>query len=249
MNLLQWWNLIFLLPAVAALLYLLLMALGAAPTEGHDAGFDLHADIDGEVDLDVDGDAHVETGEAHGNGDPVPSVLSLIGVGRIPLSLVLMSFAFLWGFFGWAGNLAFGTILPAPGLFIWPSLLLALVAATVLTRSLAAGLGRLMPATESYGAGAQELVGRMADVRYPLTESSGTVQLYDRFGSLHEVAARVLPGETAIPAGAKVVLWRYSEPAGAYFAVQDEAIDGAGPAGLRARITAVPSEGTASRRS
>lgn len=236
MNLLQWWNLIFLLPAVAALLYLLLMALGAAPSDGHDADFDLHHDVD------VDGDGHVEAGGGHGDGDPVHSVLSLIGIGRIPLSLVLMSFAFLWGFFGWAGNIAFSTLFPAPALFIWPSLLLALVAATVLTRTLAAGLGRLMPATESYGAGAQELVGRMADVRYPLTESSGTVQLYDRFGSLHEVAARVLPGETAIPAGAKVVLWRYSEPAGAYFAVQDEAIDGAGTAGLRARNDAVPSE-------
>jgi hypothetical protein len=227
-NLLHWWNLVFLLPAVAALLYLLLMALGAAPSEGHDA----HLELDG--DGDVDAGAHVGAGDGHDGGDPTQSVLSLIGVGRIPLSLVLMSFAFLWGFFGWVGNLVFGAMLPSPALFIWPSLLLALVGAALLTRFLAFGLGRLLPATESYGAGARELVGRIADVRYPLTETSGTVQLYDKFGSLHEVAARVPPGEAAIPAGAKVVLWRWSEPAGAYFAVQDEVFDGTEAVGPRA---------------
>jgi hypothetical protein len=34
MEALQWWNLIFLLPAVGALIYLLVMALGAIPLEG-----------------------------------------------------------------------------------------------------------------------------------------------------------------------------------------------------------------------
>lgn len=237
MTLLQWWNLVFLLPAAAALLYLLLMALGAAPMEGHDADIDL--DLDNDVDTHIghagfDGDGH-----GHGGFDPFRGALSLIGVGRIPLSLVLMSFAFLWGFFGWAGNQLFGTLLRAPALFIWPSLVLAFVASSVLTRFLAVGLGRLMPATESYGAAAQELVGRLADVRYPLTETSGTVQLYDRHGTLHEVPARVLPGEDAIPVGVKVVLWRYNEPAAAYLAVADEALSGAEAFGLPGRHSAI----------
>ena len=73
---------------------------------------------------------------------------------------------------------------------------------------------------------ASSCVGGMADVRYPLTESTGSVQVYDRHGTLHEVPARVLPGESAIPAGTRVVLWRFDERSGAYFAVQDEAISG-----------------------
>ncbi len=206
MDVLQWWNLIFLLPAVAALLYLILLALGAAPAEGHDLdhGIELH----------------------DGDGDPFHGALSLIGVGRVPLSLILMSLGFLWGFFGWLGNRIFSAFLPTPTLFIWPALLLAVIGAVALTRALASGLGRLMPATESYGAGARELVGGMADVRYPLTESAGSVQVYDRHGTLHEVPARVLPGESAIPAGTRVVLWRFDERSGTYFAVQDEAISG-----------------------
>jgi hypothetical protein len=215
MDLLQWWNLIFVLPAFAALLYLLLLALGALPVEG--------GDLDADADLDHDVD--------HDTGNLFHGALNLVGVGRVPLSLILMSFFFLWGFFGWLGNQLFAAILPSPTLFIWPSLLLALVGAGVLTRTLAAALGRVMPATESYGADARGLLGRVADVRYPLTERSGSVQIYDQHGSLHEVPARVLPGEREIAAGERVVLWRFDEQSGSYFAVQDDALSELVPGG------------------
>jgi hypothetical protein len=229
MELLQWWNLIFLLPAFAALLYLLLLALGALPAEGD------HGDIHVEPGLHVEvHGAHIEI-HPHdlpddfghdSDTDPFRGALSLIGVGRIPLSLVLMSFFFLWGFFGWAANQIFSSVLPSPALFIWPSLAVALVGAGAFTRLLAVRLGRLMPSTESYGASTRELVGRIADVRYALTETSGTVQLYDQYGTMYEVSARVMPGEAPIPSGKRVVLWRYDGSEGAYFAVQDDAIAG-----------------------
>lgn len=232
MELLQWWNLIFLLPAFAALLYLLLLALGALPAEGD------HGDVDLEPGLHVEvHGAHIEI---HPNDlpddighesdtDPFRGVLSLIGVGRIPLSLVLMSFLFLWGFIGWTANQLFASVLPAPALFIWPSLAVALVGAGLATRFLAMGLGRVMPRTESYGASSSDLVGRIADVRYALTETNGTVQLYDGYGTMYEVPARVLPGEAPIPSGERVVLWRYDPAGGNYFAVQDDVIAGIEP--------------------
>src|SRR5687767_13728649 len=116
MEALQWWNLIFLLPAVGALIYLLVLALGAIPLEGHDVDVGHHLDA---------GHHDVE----HGDGDPFHGALSLIGVGRLPLSLVLMSFAFLWGFFGWLGNRLFSMVLPSPSLFLWPSLVMAFLGA------------------------------------------------------------------------------------------------------------------------
>ena len=207
MDALQWWNLIFLLPAVGALIYLLVLALGALPVEGHDFGVE-------------------HDGFEHGDGDPFHGALSLIGVGRVPLSLVLMSFAFLWGFFGWLGNRLFSMVLPSPSLFVWPSLVVAFLGAALLTGVLARGMGRMMPATESYGATARDLVGGMGDVRYAVTEQTGSVQVHDRYGTLHEVPARVLPGEPAIPAGTRVVLWRFDDAAGAYLALQDDAISG-----------------------
>lgn len=214
-SLLQWWNLIFLLPALAAVLYLLLLALGALPAEGHE----LAIGDAGHVELH-DGLAH-----DHDGGDPLHGALNLIGVGRVPLSLILISFAILWGVFGWLGTRLFSNFFPVPEVYFWPSLLFAFVGAAVCTRLLASGLGRVMPGTETYGAGARELIGRMASVRYPLTESAGTVQVHDRHGSLHEVPARVLPGEATIPMGARVVLWRYDAEGGVYFAGHDDALD------------------------
>jgi membrane protein implicated in regulation of membrane protease activity len=201
-ELLEWWNLIFLLPALAAVLYVLLLAVGAAPVD--DAGFDFDADVEGDGGHDL---------------------LSVLGLGRVPLSLILVSFCMLWGIIGWFAVGAFSTIWPQPGTFIWPSLVAALLGAALLTRLMTNVLGRIMPRTESYGAGARELVGRLAEARYAITATGGTVQVYDQHGSLHEVPARVLPGEAPIPAGARVILFRYDDVAGSYLVTQDDAFD------------------------
>lgn len=202
MELLEWWNLIFLLPALAAVFYVLLLAVGAAPMD--DAGFDFDADVEG--------------GAGH-------DLLSVLGLGRVPLSLILVSFCMLWGVIGWFAVRTFSTMWPQPGTFIWPSLAVALLGAGLLTRVMISLLGRIMPRTESYGAGARELVGRLAEARYAITTTGGTVQVYDQYGSLHEVPARVLPGDAPIPAGAKVVLFRYDDVAGSYLVTQDDAFD------------------------
>lgn len=225
MTIFEWWNLIFLLPALAAVLYLMLLATG---TVAGDAG---------EIDADLDADVDVDAGDVHGfehafgeaarasthDGGPgaLLHVLSLIGIGRAPLSLLLISFFLLWGFFGWVGNGIFGSVLSSPGRFIWPSLLLALISATVLTRLLANGLRRVMPATETYAVSNRQLVGKLASVRYAVSATAGSAQLYDDQGRLHEVPARVLPGEAPIPAQTDVVLWRYDADANAFLVIPE----------------------------
>ncbi len=208
MELLKWWNLIFLLPAAAAVLYVLLLAVGALPFDDMGLHFDAHA---GHVDHDLPGDH---------------DLLGILGVGRVPISVVLISFSLLWGVIGWFAMRALSTIWPEPGVFIWPSLLIALVGAGGLTRVMSRLLGRIMPGTESYGAGARELIGRMAETRYPISATGGSVQVYDQHGTMHEVPARVLTGEAMIPAGTRVVLWRYDDAAGSYLVAQDDALDG-----------------------
>lgn len=207
-NILEWWNLIFLLPALAAVFYVLLLAVGAAAVDhgGHDfhVGHDLHAHVEGDAEHDL---------------------LSVLGLGRVPLSLILVSFCMLWGVIGWFAVRAFSTIWPNPGTFVWPSIVTALLGAALLTRLMTSLLGRIMPRTESYGAGARELVGRLAEARYAITSAGGSVQVYDQHGSLHEVPARVLPGEASIPAGARVVLFRYDDVSGSYLVTQDDAFD------------------------
>ena len=105
---------------------------------------------------------------------------------------------------------------------------IALFGAVGLTGVMTRLLGRVMPGTETYGAGARELIGRMAEARYPISASGGSVQVYDQHGTLHEVPARVLADEAMIPAGARVVLWRYDDATGSYLVTQDEALNGVG---------------------
>jgi hypothetical protein len=201
-EILEWWNLIFLLPAFAAVLYVLLLAIGVMPFD--DIGLDVDAPDDGDG-LDL---------------------LGVLGLGRVPLSLTLVCFGLLWGIIGLFAVRFLSAIWTAPNVFIWPALAIALLGSFLLTAVLGRMLSPLMPRTESYGAAAAELVGRLAETRYAVSAAGGSVQVYDQHGTLHEVSARVLPGEPAIPAGTRVVLWRYDAAAGSYLVTQDDAFNG-----------------------
>jgi hypothetical protein len=247
MELLRWWNLIFLLPGVAALLYLVLLATGGVGDGDADGDLDAHADLDlhAGIGADLDHDlahgiehvvgegGHAAGGEPHQPGGML-QLLSLVGVGRIPLSLLLMSFCFLWALLGWLANQVFGAILRVPALFIWPSLAVTLLGSILLTRYLAIGLARVMPATESYGVGRRQLVGRLADARYPISETAGTAQLHDQYGTLQEVPVRVRPGEPPIAAGSRVILWRYDEANETFLVLPGDEIEAAAAADRRA---------------
>lgn len=227
MDLLQPWNLPFILPFSGALLYLFLLATGTVPTE-QDSDADLDADIDHDVaDLDHDVDHGIEHytgdhGSLHGDTHHTPStfsqVLGFLGIGRVPLSIIMMSFCFIWGFTGWAGNQLFADILRFPVLYFWPSAALALFSAVFGTKLLARGITHVMPSTESYSVSMRELVGKRAEVRYELTEGSGSVFLRDPYGNLLELPCRVKQGEATIPYGSPVILMGYDEREKAYVA-------------------------------
>jgi membrane protein implicated in regulation of membrane protease activity len=225
MDLLEWWNLIFLLPALAALLYLALLATGAVSTES-----DFDADV--EVDVDIDADLDAAPGSIHGiehalgpeqdqPGSRFGETLAFLGFGRVPLSIILLTFCFLWGFAGWATNTILKGALDRPAVFVVFSLAVATTASVLGTRSLARGLSRILPATESYGSTERDLVGRLATVRDPITEHQGRVQLYDAHRTLTEVPVRIKPGETTIPARTEVVLLSYDKQRGVYYVLAD----------------------------
>jgi hypothetical protein len=245
-DLLQPWNLIFVLPFGCALLLLALTAFGLLPHSsdndfdtgdidtpdlGHvgvgEAGFDTpnfeHADIGTpEVHLSnvhiAEGLDHFEPagGESHHSEvHHTHGPLSLLGFGRVPASLILMCFGFVWGFAGWAANGLLGAAMP-PTVFVWPSMLIAFVSAAFLTRTMALTVSRVLPSTESYGVSGNDLIGKRATVRYRITEKSGTAQLYDTHGNLHEVSCRVAPDTDEIAGGKKVILLAYDEREGAF---------------------------------
>lgn len=226
MELLNWWNLIFVLPFTAGVGYLLLFASGTVAVE-HGVGPDADVGLDHDADFDHDLDHGIEhtvhdhaVGGEHEVGT-IMKALSFLGLGRVPLSIIVMCFCFIWGFSGWASNQVFSSLLRVPGLFIWPSLGVALASSVLLTRYLALGLSKIMPATETYAVSKRQLVGRLAEVRYTVTETFGRAQLRDDTGVLQEVSCRVKPGEAEIPPGSRVVLLSYDEREKVFFVRRD----------------------------
>jgi membrane protein implicated in regulation of membrane protease activity len=225
MDLLEWWNLIFLLPALAALLYLALLATGTVSTES-DVDTDVDVDIDADVDADFDagsvhGVEHTLGAEQDHGGSRFGEALGFLGFGRVPLSIILLTFCFLWGFAGWATNTILKGALDRPAVFVIFSLAIATTVAVFGTRSVARGLARILPSTESYGSSERDLVGRLATVRDPITEQQGRVQLYDAHRTLTEVPARIKSGEAEIPARTEVLLLSYDRQRGVYYVLAD----------------------------
>jgi hypothetical protein len=227
LDLLQWWNLIFVLPFCLALGTVLLMATGAVSAEmgDHDVDldFDLDADVDVDADVGADTDHHFDLHEATGEGSFLSNALSLLGVGKAPLSLIGSSFCFIWGFTGWAANQFFQSLWPAPAVFAFASIGVALFSAIFLTRFIVLGLAKLMPLDENFAVSDSQLVGRRATVRFSVTNQSGTAQVYDQYGTLHEVPCRLKGDEsegddgerneqnmTSLPPGTPIILMEWN---------------------------------------
>lgn len=206
--------LIFVLPFFGALFYFMLMALGFA-FEGHDIDVDYDVDAGG---IEIGHDLGVEHSTEFGGHDHdfdhahepshLMKALSFLGFGKVPVSIVVVSFCFLWGFTGYAANRMFENVLPG-WLYVWPSLATALLSACLGTNMLARIISRVMPSTETYGVSNAELVGQRADVRFKVTATAGTITLHDRQGNFRQLPARSQMEGVEIPSGTKVVIVRY----------------------------------------
>lgn len=220
MQILDWQYLIFLLPIALGALYVLLMAVGMFGSEGdadvsagHDAGVD-HGDITASHGDIAHGDvAHGEVGHAHLEHACVghhvhlsifDALLGFLGFGKAPMSILMMSYCFVWGGMGLAGLTLFGESA------IWRAAGIAGVTTVIGTRYLAIGLARLIPSVESYHTPLADLEGLTGEVLYAITEDSGTVRVRDQQHNLRDVPCRVARGEKSIPAGSKVVLFYYN---------------------------------------
>jgi len=214
-DLMSWQYLIFDLPMVFAMLYVLFLML---------SGVDI--DIGADVDTDVDGD---HSGAEHlmdGDHDPglLLKALSVLGIGRIPISLVVITFCFSWGFIGILCNFTLTQIWDAPFFYFWISLAVTIPVSLLFTRWVAKLLYRFFPTTESYGSTNEELVGSSAHVRYTITKESGTAFVKDKYGNLIQVECRLENDQEKIPPDSKILLIAYFKD-GQYFTVSDDTTD------------------------
>jgi hypothetical protein len=227
MALLEWQNLIFVLPMGLGVLYVLLMATGLAMGEHGDV--DVDHDIGTDHDLDVDHDIGVEhdvgvdhdvadghdvhaghavpdshVGSIHGHQSSLLGrALGVLGVGKVPISILMISALFIWGAVGLVLNAFMG--LDAIGRVAG----LTALASVVGTRLVAEGLASILPGEESYHTPKDQLIGEVGEVLYEVTPTAGTVRLRDPSGNLVDLDCRAY-GEDRFPAGSRVVLQEYA---------------------------------------
>jgi len=231
MQLLEWYNLIFELPLGLGLLYLAFYTLsgwtfGDADT-GADGGFDhdvdAHLDVHGELtldhdadlshdinaDADTDTDASDSDSGTHGSpGTAFLSALNWIGVGRMPLSLVLMIFMLCWG------TLGFAAMQIQAGSAISRSVMIAVAVAVLgsacITHFVSSILGKALFNTTNVPRRRHELLGSLGEALYPIDAKFGMVCGRDDRGELFQVACKVEEGQEPVAKGAPVQLVAYT---------------------------------------
>jgi len=255
-----WWNLLFIVPFLLALLCLAVFTVGglsfgegdADVSPDADADADLHADVDADVDADGEvapagATGHLDTdvsADAHGAGADAAhphdsdgsarpaagwsmlSLLAWLGVGRVPVSIVVLVLLLTWGVAGFIAN-----VLTGPGgdwRAIYVSLPVALVASLAMTRIVARAMGRWVPLNETYATRRHDLLGTAGEAIFTIDQSFGMAAVRDAHGDLFQVACRLSdPAAPPVAKGAKVVLVAYHKEG--WYAVATQAATAAAP--------------------
>jgi len=204
-----WDTIVFAASIAVGCILVLGSALGAADLDGAigfdhdvDADADLDADVDVDVDADVDADADTDVHtDTHG------SALHALGVGRVPLVIVITLLCF---FFGGAGlivepflHASFGPTLGGVASLASASLL-----ALPVTSRTCRLLARVMPKHESYAGTKQDLVGRTAHVIVSGHSGEVVLRVTDAGGAEQRVVALASP-ELRLATGEPVYLVAY----------------------------------------
>jgi hypothetical protein len=261
----EWYNLIFVVPFVLALLYVGIYAVSGltfgesdvdasgadvdadahVELHGHveapahlegDAHFDAdadadigadadaHVDADAHLDTDVDADAHVQ---GHGADEIAPgsvlaSALSLLGVGRVPLSILLMVLMLIWGTVGFFANMLLWEKYHSETLVLVVSIPLAFVASILGTRLLTAAMVRWFPTHETYVQRRHELLGAVGEAILPIDSNFGMAAVRDEYHDLFHIACRLHGNGAPLEKGTKVKLVAYNGKQKIYYVTQHD---------------------------
>ena len=221
-----WWNLIFIVPFGLALLYLGVYAISGITFGDGDADFGADADVD--ADADVEGHAHADVvldghGDPHDTGAHGPHVplhvalLSWVGIGRVPFSLVLTVLFMTWGFFGFMASYyleeTWGDRRSVPAI----SIAVAAVGSLITTALLSRAIARWLPASATYALRRHDLLGAVGEAVYQIDHRAGVVSVRDRHGDLFQVPCRVHGDHEPIAKGRRVRLVAYNGKERAFY--------------------------------
>ncbi|MDN3646753.1 YqiJ family protein [Pontixanthobacter aestiaquae] len=161
------------------------------------------AEIDVDVDFDLDADADVSTVGA------VDGLMSMIGLGRVPFTIWLASFLFIFAGIGVSTQM-FAESLTGSPLYVWLAALIAGVAALPVNGIVARPLGAILPQDETTAVSIKSLVGRRAQILDGTARaaSPARARVRDYHGQAHNVMVEPHDTQEELQAGETVLLVR-----------------------------------------
>lgn len=158
--------------------------------------------LDIDLDLDTDADADISAG-------PVEGLLTLLGLGRIPLTVWLVIFLLFFAGIGVSVQELAADLTGSP-LDAWLAALIAGAAAVPVTGILARPVGRILPQDETTAVSTETLLGRRARITEGVARSGSPARARVRDVHGHSHFVMVEPHETAseFHAGDEIILVR-----------------------------------------
>jgi hypothetical protein len=198
---LSWEELLYVIALLSGGVLVIASALGAGELGAEDAA----ALADSDVELDP------AAGSASADG-----VLELLGVGRVPTSVLALLLSLI---FGGSGLLLSPPCRALLGAGAGPKVALAVAALTALAGTVALGrvFVRVLPLTESYASSKHDLVGRAGRVVVCDRAGDAVIAVVDAGGAELRVRARL---SGAVLAGSQVVIDGYDRARDVYAATE-----------------------------
>jgi hypothetical protein len=219
--LMLWWNLIFIVPFGLALLYLGVYAMSGITFGDTDLDFGVDADVD--ADADVTPDAHDAEVEGHGSHVSLHvAFLTWVGIGRVPLSLVLMVLFMTWGFFGFMTSYYLEETSNDRRFVPAISVAVALVGSLITTALLSRAIAHWLPASATYALRRHDLLGAVGEAVYQIDQQTGVVSVRDKHGDLFQVPCRVHGDRDPIAKGRRVRLVAYNGKERAFYVSEQD---------------------------
>ena len=160
---------------------------------------------------DHDADHDVSAGNDHDTSDSGSVLLDFLGIGRCPLSVVMMTLCFMFVLTGMS------TVLMLRAFYI-PGLLAGIIAyasaivfSFFVTGLIARAVGKFLPTSETYVESEAAHVGTTGEAVYAFEDNTGFVQVRDQSGTIHEMKALNTEKDQPVLAGDVVVITDYDE--------------------------------------
>jgi len=150
----------------------------------------------------------VSEGDTDAASGPLGNALSILGIGRIPLTIVLMISSLIFGGTGLILNLILSDMLDETLAFC-VALPASIISMLVLTNISSRALSKILPTTESYEITRMDLIGALGKAITFVDKVSGVSNIKDKEGNIHAISC--YSSMEDIPSGSEVVVVSFDD--------------------------------------